>query len=134
MKREQKHLGAGATILLLLLLASIATRCDSDGPVSTVSHTVEQHMRVNCVVVGDRTVEIRPTAGAIAKEYSSDDDRAVVTSGATRVVIVGDQLTVNGKGYGTVHDGAFILVDGTDVYIDNVQRMPDDSLAPPGDR
>lgn len=130
LERDQKHLGAGATILFLLLLVSILPRCNTDGPDSIEIRTVEQHIQTNRVTVGNVTVEIRSADGTIAKEYSSVDDRVVVTSGATRVVVIGDQLTINDNQYGTAHDGAFILVDDTDVYIDNVQRMPNGAFAP----
>lgn len=72
-------------------------------------------------MVGNRTVEIRP-AESIATEYSSDDDRVIVTSGTTRIVIDGDRLAINDEEYGTVDDGAFILVDDGDVYVDHMRR------------
>lgn len=130
MEHDPKHLGTGVTILLGLILVSTLPRCDNDRPESVENRIVEMQIQTNRVVVGDRTVEIRPAEDAIAKEYSSVDDRVVVTSGATRVVIDGDQLTINDERYGTVDDGAFILVDDTDVYIDNIRREPGGSIAP----
>lgn len=130
MERDPKHLGTGVTIVLGLLLVSTLPRCNNDRPESIENRIVEVQIQTNRVVVGGRTVEIRPADDTIAKEYSSVDDRVVITSGATRVVIDGDQLTINDKRYGTVDDGVFILVDDTDVYIDNIKREPDVSIVP----
>ena len=130
MQRDQKYINIGATILLGSLLVFMLPRCDIGGPAPIEYRTVEWHLDSNRVTIGNRIVEIRPGGVSIGKESSSLDDQVIVTSGATRVIVKGDQLSINGESYGTIADDAYVLVVDADVYVDTVLRRPRGSVTP----
>ncbi len=130
LEHDPKRLGIRATVLLGGLLVLPLLRSNSDQPKLAAHLTIEHRLQASLIEVGNITVEIRPPAGAITKQYSKVDDRVIVTSGATQVAIDGHHLFLNDESYGTIEDHAFVLVDGGVVYVDNVERKPAGSLVP----
>jgi hypothetical protein len=121
MPGDNKRIHVGASIFLLLMIASLASRCDRNPSPIPMTHTVEHHLQSNQVDAGGIVVEIRP-AESISKEHHSDDGRVTVTAGTTEVVIENGEVTVNSVAFGTVAPGDVVLVDGDVVYVNDELR------------
>ena len=127
MNDENKHIGTGVTIVLLIMLMSLVPKCGSEEiPTAVTVRSIEHRIDSNSVMAGHFIIEIRPLDGAIEKQSASDDDRYVITCGKTQVVIDNTQLFVNEQQYGSLDGATKILVDGPTVYVDNTERLPAD--------
>ena len=124
MPRDGKHIHVGASILVLIVIASFVSRCNSNQSTNFTTRTIEHHLQSKQIDAAGVIVEIRPADWSISKEHHSDNERVVVTAGTTKVVIENGQLIVNSVAFGAVASGDFVLVDNNVVYVNDDERAP----------